>query len=179
MEKRHSINTALRLAATFFVIKFVLDMLILCCEPLQKLFRTMFYSGILTDQKLSSRAIIISVIQLLIALLPKCILAFYNLGKNDMQKQRGLKTIILTAVFSLLSSVFSYAASLIIGLRTSQYELLLINILTRPRAVTGLLSTAATIILYCCGAIELYNGAEKPTYPPYNGENINTEDTLS
>ena len=104
MEKRHGINTALRLAAAFFVVKFVLDMLILCCEPLQMLFRTMFYSGILTDQKLSSRAIIISVIQLLIALLPKCILAFYNLGKKDMQKQRGLITIILTAGFSLLSS---------------------------------------------------------------------------
>ncbi|WP_177243943.1 hypothetical protein [Ruminococcus flavefaciens] len=51
--------------------------------------------------------------------------------------------------------------------------------MSRPRAVTGLLSTAATIVLYCCGAIELYNGAEKPTYPPYSGENINTEDTLS
>jgi hypothetical protein len=179
MEKRHGINTALRLAAAFFVIKIVLDMLILCCEPLQKLFRMMFYNGLLTDQKLSSRAIIISVIQLLIALLPKCILAFYNLGKKDMQKQRGLKTIILTAVFSLLSSVFSYAASLIIGITTSANEVALISSLSIPRTVTGLLSTAATIILYCCGAIELYNGAENPTYPPYNGENINTEDTLS
>ncbi|WP_164174687.1 hypothetical protein [Ruminococcus flavefaciens] len=179
MEKRHGINTAFRLAAAFFVIKFVLDMLILCCEPLQKLFRTMFYSGILTDQKLSGIAIIISAVSLLIALLPKCILAFYNLGKKDMQKQRGLITIILTAVFSLLSSVFSYAASLIISITTSANEVALISSLSIPRTVTGLLSTAATIILYCCGAIELYNGAEKPTYPPYNGENINTEDTLS
>ena len=179
MEKRHGINTAFRLAAAFFVIKFVLDMLILCCEPLQKLFRTMFYSGILTDQKLSGIAIIISAVSLLIALLPKCILAFYNLGKKDMQKQRGLITIILTAVFSLLSSVFSYAASLIISITTPANEVALISSLSIPRTVTGLLSTAATIILYCCGAIELYNGAEKPTYPPYNGENINTEDTLS
>jgi hypothetical protein len=42
-----------------------------------------------------------------------------------------------------------------------------------------LLSTAATIILYCCGAIELYNGTEKPTYPPYNGDNINNEGASS
>jgi hypothetical protein len=179
MEKRHGINTALRLAAAFFVVNFVLDMLILCCEPLQKLFWLMLGNSSLLDKELSGIAIIISAVSLLIALLPKCILAFYNLGKKDMQKQRGLITIILTAGFSLLSSFVSNAAGLIIGLRTSQYELLLINMLTRPRAVTGLLSTAATIVLYCCGAIELYNGAEKPTYPPYSGENINTEDTLS
>lgn len=179
MKKRHSINTALRLAAAFFVINFVLDMLILCCEPLQKLFWLMLGNSSLLDKELSGIAIIISAVSLLIALLPKCILAFHNLGKNDMQKQRGLKTIILTAVFSLLSSVFSYAASLIIGITTSANEVALISSLSIPRTVTGLLSTAATIILYCCGAIELYNGAEKPTYPSYNGDNINNEDTLS
>ena len=104
MEKRHGINTALRLAAAFFVVKFVLDMLILCCELLQKLFWLMLGNSSLLDKELSGIAIIISAVSLLIALLPKCILAFYNLGKKDMQKQRGLITIILTAGFSLLSS---------------------------------------------------------------------------
>ncbi len=179
MEKRHCINTVLRLAIIFFIIKFVLDMLILCCEPLQKLFCLMYRNSSLQDTELSGITIIISLIMLLITLLPKCILAFYNLGKKDMQKQRGLTTIILTAVFSLLSSVISIAANTIIGMSISLYEVALISTLSHPRVVTGLLSTAATIILYCCGAIELYNGAEKPTYPPYNGDNINTEDTLS
>ena len=179
MQRKKSFDTALRLAAAFFVIKLVLDMLVFCCEPLQSFFRMMFYDDFLKDKKLSSRAIIISVIHLFIVLMPKCILAFYNLGKNDMQRQRGLTTIILTAVFSLLSSVFSYAASLIIGMTTSMDETALISSLSIPRTVTGLFSTAATIILYCCGAIELYNGAEKTIYPPLNDTNNNPENTLS
>jgi uncharacterized membrane protein YcaP (DUF421 family) len=82
MEKRHCINTALRLAIIFFIIKFVLDMLILCCEPMQKLFCLMLGNSSLQDTVLSGITIIMSVITLLITLLPKCILAFLISAKR-------------------------------------------------------------------------------------------------
>lgn len=179
MKRKRSIDTALRLAAAFLAIKFVLDMVILCCNPLQRLFYMMFYGDILRDQKLSAVSIIFSAVMLVIALLPKSILAVYNISKKDLQKQRGLITIILTAAFSLLSSVISVISAPILSRLNSLNETAVLSILSTPRAVTGLFSTAATIILYCCGAIELYNGAEKTTYPSYNGGFNNNENTLS
>ena len=179
MEKRNSINTAFLLAFIFFIITFLLDTLLFCCEPLQRPLRMMFNSDVLKDEKLSGITIIISVISHLITLLPKCILAFYNLSKKDMQKQRGLLTIILTAAFTLLSSVISVAANLIIGMTASQHEYYLLSTLSRSYVVTGLFSSAATIILYCCGAIEMYNGTEKNIYPPLNDTDNNSENTLS
>lgn len=179
MKRKRSIDTALRLAAAFLAIKFVLDMVILCCNPLQRLFYMMFYGDILRDQKLSAISIIFSAVMLVIALLPKSILAVYNISKKDLQKQRGLITIILTAAFSLLSSVISVISAPILSRLTSLNETAVLSILSTPRAVTGLFSTAATIILYCCGAIELYNGTEKTTYPSYNGGLNNNENTLS
>lgn len=179
MKRKRSIDTALRLAAAFLAIKFVLDMVILCCNPLQRLFYMMFYGDILRDQKLSAVSVIFSAVMLIIALLPKSILAVYNISKKDLQKQRGLITIILTAAFSLLSSVISVISAPILSRLTSLNETAVLSILSTPRAVTGLFSTAATIILYCCGAIELYSGTEKTTYPSYNGGLNNNENTLS
>ena len=179
MKRKRSIDTALRLAAAFFAIKFVLDMVILCCNPLQRLFYMMFYGDILRDQKLSAVSIIFSAVMLVIALLPKSILAVYNISKKDLQKQRGLITIILTAAFSLLSSVISVISAPILSRLTSLNETAVLSILSTPRAVTGLFSTAATIILYCCGAIELYNGAEQPVYPNNCSGNTDIENTLS
>ncbi|MCR4638216.1 hypothetical protein [Ruminococcus sp.] len=179
MERKKSVSTALRFAIVFFVIKFVLDMVILCCEPLQRLLFMMFSGNILRDQKLSAVSIIFSAVMLIIALLPKSILAVYSLSKKDLQKQRGLITIILTAAFSLLSSVISAIGSPFIARITSLSETGLLSILSTPRAVTGLFSAAATIILYCCGAIELYNGTEKPVYPNNYSGNTDSENTLS
>lgn len=179
MKRKRSIDTALRLAAAFLAIKFVLDMVILCCNPLQRLFYMMFYGDILRDQKLSAVSIIFSAVMLVIALLPKSILAVYNISKKDLQKQRGLITIILTAAFSLLSSVISVISAPILSRLNSLNETAVLSILSTPRAVTGLFSTAATIILYCCGAIELYNGAEQPVYPNNCSGNTDSENTLS
>lgn len=179
MKRKRSIDTALRLAAAFLAIKFVLDMVILCCNPLQRLFYMMFYGDILRDQKLSAVSIIFSAVMLVIALLPKSILAVYNISKKDLQKQRGLITIILTAAFSLLSSVISVISAPILSRLNSLNETAVLSILSTPRAVTGLFSTAATIILYCCGAVELYNGTEKPVYPNNYSGNTDSENTLS
>lgn len=179
MKRKRSIDTALRLAAAFLAIKFVLDMVILCCNPRQRLFYMMFYGDILRDQKLSAVSIIFSAVMLVIALLPKSILAVYNISKKDLQKQRGLITIILTAAFSLLSSVISVISAPILSRLNSLNETAVLSILSTPRAVTGLFSTAATIILYCCGAIELYNGAEQPVYPNNCSGNTDSENTLS
>ena len=179
MERKKSIGTALCLAAVFLVAKFVLDMVILFCNPLQRLFHMMFYGDILREQKFSAVSIIFSAAMLIIALLPKFILAIYNLRKKDLQKQRGLITIILTAAFSLLSSVISVISTPILYRLTSLNEAANLSILSTSRAFTGLFSTAATIILYCCGAIQLYSGTEKTTYPPYNGGFNNNENTLS
>ena len=101
----------------------------------------------------------------------------YNLGKNDLQKQRGRITIILTAVFSLLSSVISVFSNIIIHKITYMEEAVLLSSLSSVRAVTGLFSSAATIIIYCCAAIEIYNGIEKLSYQPYNGINAEQQNS--
>lgn len=179
MEKRNSINTAFRLAFIFFIITFLLNTLLFCCEPLQRPLRLMYYGDVMKNKTLSSTEIIVSVFTLFFALLPKCILAFYNMSQKDMQKQRGIKTIILTAAFSLLSSVISALSGFVLGLLSTPEKMSILSSLALPRMITGLFSSAATIILYCCGAIEMYNGTDRNIYPTLNDTNNNPENTLS
>lgn len=178
MKKRKSLKTALSLALVFFGIKFVLDTLLLLCPPFYKATCSFFISRVyLEDISLSTIAKVISIIVLILALLPKAVLTLYNLGKNDLIKQRGLTTIIFTAVFSLLSSVISVFSNVIIHKITNVKEVSLLSALSSVRSVTSLFSGAATIIIYCCAAIEIYNGIEKPPYPPYNGINAEQQNS--
>ncbi len=178
MKKRKSLKTALSLALLFFGIKFVLDTLLLVCPPLYKIACSPFISrSYLENSSFSTITKVISIIVLILALLPKALLALYNLGKNDLQKQRGRITIILTAVFSLLSSVISVFSNIIIHKITYMEEAVLLSSLSSVRAVTGLFSSAATIIIYCCAAIEIYNGIENPPYQPYNGINAEQQNS--
>lgn len=179
MKRRESIKTAFTLALVFFLIKFALDILLVFCEPIREMILTAFGSrAFLKETGFSAITKVIYIVTLSVAILPKCILAFLNLGKTDLQKQRGLTTLILTAVFSLLSSIVSAFTTALIPRLTGLEEYAMLSSLSLFRSFTGILSTAATVILYCCGAIEMYNGTEKPAYPPVNGDINNTEDTL-
>lgn len=177
MERRKSIKTALSLVLVFCGITFLFDVLLMFSAPLRELCYSLHgYRGF-DGRDLQTVTKVLTLVTTAFAVLPKCILALCNLNKADFQKQRGLTIIILTAVFSVLSTVVSYFSSLFIGYLTSAEEMGMLSSLSTLRRFTGRFSSAATIILFCCGAIELYNGFSKPAYPPYNGMNTDREDT--
>ena len=180
MEKRKSIKTAFTLAIIFFIIKFALDFLLVFCTPIREIIWSVFGSrSYFKGNDFSAVTKTMYLAALSAAIIPKCILAFFNLGKTDLQKQRGLTTIILTAVFSVLSGIVSYLTNFMVARITSVSEYAMLSSMSILRTFTGILSSAATVILYCCGAIEIYNGAEKAIYPSYNGDINNTDNNLS
>ena len=179
MKRRDSIKTAFLLAIVFFCIRFILDVILLFCAPIRELCcPALGNDEFFKNKELSLITEVISIIALSVAILPKCILAFFNLGKTDFQRQRGLMTIILTAVFSLLSSITSVLTSLIIPAFADYKEIAMLSTMSPVRSLAGILSSAATVILYCCGTVEFYNGAERNICPPVNGDVNNTDDTL-
>lgn len=154
----------------------LLDTAFIFCDPLVELSKRLY--NISNDNvRLSVQTKIILMLDMLIAFVPKLALAAFNRSKPDLVKHRGTITVILTAAFGLISSVVSVLSTNVAYYIGSSTQILVISSLKNIRAYTGLLSGAATIILYCCGAIEIYNGTEKDIYPPVNGGN-NTEDTL-
>ena len=177
MERRKSIKTALSLVLVFGGIAFLFDVFLMFSAPLRELCYSLHgYRGF-DGRDLQTVTKVLTLATTAFAVLPKCILALCNLNKPDFQKQRGLTIIILTEVFSVLSAVVSYFSLLFIGYLTSTEEMGMLSCLSTVRRFTGMFSSAATIILFCCGAIELYNGFSKPAYPPYNGIQAEKEDT--
>ena len=178
MEKRNSIKNALTAAIVFLTAKMLLDTALILFEPLQELAKSLYQISY-NDVCLTVHTKILLMLSMLIAFVPKLVLAAFNRSKPDLVKNRGTVTVILTAVFGLVSAAVSTLSNTVAYRLGDSRQVIMISSLSNIRAFTGLLSSAATIILYCCGAIEIYNGAEAPIYPPYNGNNINNEDTLS
>jgi hypothetical protein len=178
MKKRESIKNALTAAIVFLAAKMLLDTAFILCDPLVDLSKKLYH---MSDDNihLSVQTKIILMLAMLIAFVPKLVLAVFNRCKPDLVKHRGTITVILTAAFGLISSVVSVLSKNIAYRIGDSTQIFIISSLNNIRAYTGLLSGAATIILYCCGAIEIYNGTEKNVYPPVNGDFNNTEDTLS
>lgn len=175
MKRRDSIKTAFFIAIVFFCIRFILDVILLFCAPLRELCCSALRNyEMFKDKDLSTITKVISLAALSAAIIPKCILAFFNLGKTDFQRQRGLMTIILTAVFSLLSGIASFLTSFIIPAFADYKEVVMLSTMSHVRSLPGILSSAATVILYCCGAVEFYNGAERNIFPPENGGGDNS-----
>ena len=178
MKKREGIKNALTAAIVFLAAKMLLDTAFILCDPLVELSKKLYHISN-DNTTLSVQTKIILMLAMLIAFVPKLVLAAFNRSKPDLVKRRGTITVILTAAFGLISSVVSVLSTNVVYYIAGSTQVFIISSLSRIRAYTGLLSGAATIILYCCGAIEIYNGAENNIYPPVNGDFNNTEDTLS
>lgn len=178
MKKREGIKNALTAAIVFLAAKMLLDTAFILCDPLVELAKSLYH---MSDDNisLSVQSKIILMLAMLITFVPKLFLAAFNRSKPDLVKHRDTITVILTAAFGLIFSVVSVLSKNVAYRIGDSTQVFIISSLSNIRAFTGLLSGAATIILYCCGAIEIYNGTEKNVYPPVNGDFNNTEDTLS
>lgn len=178
MQKRKGLKTALLLALIFYGVYFSLNLLMILCDPLQRLAVGLFRNQP-PDDKLSAQVKVILLITLSLAIVPNFILTLYNYSKPDLIKQRGVITIVLLVVLSILSGIISIPLVIIRQRLMTGDEYIMLIYMNYIKAILNYLTAAATTILYCCAAIEIYNGAEKPAYQPYNGDIINNEDTLS
>ncbi|MBO4493232.1 MAG: hypothetical protein J5724_02480 [Ruminococcus sp.] len=163
MKKTSGIKTALSLAVILFSVKLIIDLMTILCDPVNGRIAELLGRG-LKDAKLPAEIKTLLVLSMLIAIVPKLILAAYNRSKPDLIKQRGIITIILSAVFGLLISLISILLAYLTSRLVNSAEVsILLSSTNMIRSYTGFLTGAANIILYCCGAVEAYVGERNTT----------------
>lgn len=176
MQKPNALKTASLIALILCAVKLILDIIIIMVPEisLSLLGSTEFLRDIVLPMSIK----IILILSAVISAAPLGALAAVSYSCNDMKHSRGVLMLTLAGVFYIINLVSDFLLdrlTLILSGRLHGADVLALAATQNSAlGMTGVLLTAAFVMVCCCAAVEVYGGAREsaPFTDNNNGGNF-------
>ena len=161
MQKSNTLKITLLTSALLCIIKLALDIFFIMYNHLS--LYTALFGETVKSEPLPDNIKFGLILEAIIISSPICIIASVNCAYKDLNKKRGIVTIVLAVILFLTD----YACSMLVNriIRSyikEKYGKVIMDIVTQVnslRDLSGFLVCAAFVMVCCCASIEIYGGS--------------------